>query len=215
MPARRAGQAAEAGLALAAVLMFMGLASLLILGAAHRVRLGELFAGQDADEAGAVLAAQALLADAERDVLSPRFLLQPADFQALQARLGGLDPPCEQGVCLSLGRESLGESDSFWWRAARLRAFAAQGVAYGRYTGAGAGGNPLLRVEPGRGAWYWVEVLPYQVGAAVVGGPRAAMTPLPSQPFVYRITALVQGRRAEARVVLQSLLVRQAIGEVE
>jgi len=216
-PVHSALRSRVAGLALLGVLVMTLLSALLVFGGARLTRFSDMLAGQDADETRALLAAQALLSDAEVDVLGPRFELSLADHALLRSRLGALDPPCQAGVCLPLGTESSGDAGSFWHRPKRLQAFVVQGggAFYGRHTGgAASGGNPLLQLESGRGAWYWVEVLPYQAGAAVAGGGRAAMTPLPEHPFVYRITAVVQGRRAESRVVLQSVLVRHAIGAV-
>lgn len=239
------------GVALLVVLVMILLSALLAWVAAHQALLSETLAGQEVDESLALAAAQALLRDAERDVLGLRVEGQPCQtpsgvlscrdpsdgptypvdveaFAALVQRLAARTPPCEKGICLGLGDAVSGESSSFWWQAGQLKTWVegGGGVPYGRYTGARSTGGgsawgddlDLLQVSANRGAWYWVEVLPYQVGSSAFQASAARglspLAPLPAHPFVYRITAVVQGRTASTAVVLQSVLVRQALGGV-
>jgi len=236
------------------VLVMVLLCSLLAWIAAGHAGLSEALVGHEVDDALAVAAAQALLRDAERDVLGlrtdgspcqtpagvascrdpaagPAFPVDGAAFALLVSRLLTRNPPCEQGICLGLGDRVAGDAASFWRQPALLQAWvqAGGGVPYGRYTGAQSrpsaahafgAADDLLQITPQRGAWYWVEVLPYQVGQVALqasnaaAAARAPLTPLPAHPYVYRVTAVVQGRFPPALVVLQTVLVRQALGGV-
>lgn len=95
------------------------------------------------------------------------------------------------------------------------------GARYGEYTGAmhavntAAPVNPLLQWDGSNAAsaWYWIEVLPYDQSSqmsSVVVGSGANLLPLNMVPnVVYRITALVQGRKPSTQVVLQQTYARQ------
>jgi len=232
---------AQQGVSLLVVVVMVLLCALLVLAGAQVVRLSELLAGNDSEASRAFEAAEALLHDAELDVLGLGPLgqaCQPgpawvgcrhpattttvprtvADFGLLAQQLALRNPPCADGLCLNLGPAATAESGAGFWRNERtLGLFVASGggVPYGRYSGAAlaAGtGNPLLQPGAGRGAWYWIEVLPYNAGAAAAGGDLAVWSPTPADPFIFRITAVVQGRRAGGSTVLQSLLVRHLLG---
>ena len=104
------------------------------------------------------------------------------------------------------------------------------GARYGQYSGATVGdpsdptktANPILAdtSADNRGGWYWIEVLPY-VKQAAAGGlivDTAADTDtggadilrLSATPnVVYRITAVVHGRKPGTQVVLQETYVQQ------
>lgn len=232
---------AQQGVSLLVVVVVTLLCALLVLASYQLVRLSEMLAGNDGEASRAFEAAEALLRDAEQDVLGlgtqgqacqpghgwvgcrnpattatvPRTL---ADFGLLAQALAQRDPPCADGLCLSLGAAATADSGSgFWHNEQALSAFIASGggVPYGRYSGAAlaaGAGNPLLQVGGGRGAWYWIEVLPYNAGAAAAGEGLAIWSPVPSDPFIFRITAVVQARRAGVSTVLQSLMVRHMLG---
>ena len=84
--------------------------------------------------------------------------------------------------------------------------------------------NPLLQWEANtaydQGGWYWIEVLPY-VKQAAAGGlivdakadtdtGSADILRLSATPnVVYRITAVVHGRKPGTQVVLQETYVQQ------
>lgn len=235
---RRPGQQ---GVSLLIVVVMTLLCALLVLAGAQIVRLSEMLAGNDSEGTRGFEAAEALLRDAELDVLGlgpqgqvcrpdpgwvgcrnpattttlPRTL---ADFDVLAQQLTLREPPCADGLCLSLGAAATAESGAGFWRNEQtLGTFVAAsgGVPYGRYSGAPAAagaGNPLLLSSAARGAWYWVEVLPYSTGAAAAGGDLAIWSPTPADPFIFRITAVVHGRRSGATTVLQTLLVRHSLG---
>lgn len=229
------------GVSLLLVVVMTMLCGLLVLSSTQIVRLSEMLAGNDGEAVRAFEAAEALLRDAELDVLGigprgqvcrpdpgwvgcrnpatttalPRTL---ADFDLLVQQLALREPPCADGLCLSLGAAATAESGTGFWRNEQtLKAFVAAsgGVPYGRYSGAPAvvgAGNPLLLSSAARGAWYWIEVLPYNTGSAAIGGDLAIWSPTPADPFIFRLTAVVQGRRSGATTVLQTLLVRQMLG---
>ena len=238
----RGRPAHQQGVSLLVVVVVALLCGWLVLAGAQLVRLSEMLAGNDSEAARGFEAAEALLRDAERDVLGlgplgqacqpgpvwvgcrhpatttlvPRNL---ADFGVLVQQLSQRDPPCADGLCLSLGAAATADSGTGFWRNEQTLSryvTSGGGVPYGRYSGAtpvAGAGNPLLQLSAGRGAWYWIEVLPYNVGAAVAGEASAIWSPTPADPFIFRITAVVQGRRAGAStVVLQTLLVRQVLG---
>jgi len=232
---------AQQGVSLLVVVVVVLLCALLVLASTQAARLSEMLAGNDSEASRAFEAAEALLHDAELDVLGlgpqgqacqpdpawvgcrhpattttvPRSL---ADFGLLAQQLAQRNPPCADGLCLDLGAAATAESGAGFWRDEQtLGTFVASGggVPYGRYSGAALAastGNPLLQPGANRGAWYWIEVLPYNAGAAAAGGDLAVWSPTPADPFIFRITAVVQGRRAGASTVLQSLLVRQMLG---
>ncbi|MBV7539557.1 PilX N-terminal domain-containing pilus assembly protein [Acidovorax sp. sic0104] len=87
------------------------------------------------------------------------------------------------------------------------------GARYGQYTGAKAGdktnpANPILADRSAnKGAWYWIEVLPYdksaETSSLIVGG-ATNLLPLKINPYVvYRITALAYGRKSGTMVTMQ------------
>jgi len=231
----------QQGVSLLVVVVAALLCGWLVLAGTQLVRLSELLAGNDSEAARGFEAAEALLRDAERDVLGlgplgqacqpgagwvgcrhpatttpvPRTL---ADFGLLAQQLSQRDPPCVDGLCLSLGAAATADSGAGFWRNEQtLSGYVTSGggVPYGRYSGAtpvAGAGNPLLQPSGGRGAWYWIEVLPYNAGAAAAGEASAIWSPTSADPFIFRITAVVQGRRAGASTVLQTLLVRQVLG---
>ncbi|QCB45037.1 PilX N-terminal domain-containing pilus assembly protein [Hydrogenophaga sp. PAMC20947] len=137
------------------------------------------------------------------------------DLDDAVANLAGAQ--CRNGICISDPATDLALGANWWNDAARVTAMTAAGVPanYGQYTRAnlsdstGQTGNPLLRqrADGNFAAWYWVEVLPYNTDSAV--GVPVAGVPIPadSQPFVYRITAMVNGLKPGTRVVLRSLFV--------
>lgn len=229
---------AQQGVSLLVVVVIALLGALLVLASTQVVRLEEMLAGNDSEAAWGFEAAEALLHDAELDVLGLQPNGQPcqagggvagcrsgatttlvpstvAEFNRLALRLSARVPPCADGICLNLGAAATADSGTGFWSDAtslKTQVTTAGGVPYGLYSGARASDNPLLQTSDRRGAWYWIEVLPYNAGAAVGGGDLAPWSPTPSDPFIFRLTAVVQGRRPGATTVLQSMLVRQVLG---
>ena len=133
---------------------------------------------------------------------------------------------CWRGLCA----KRTGKQD-FWNDETTLKAMATPdaGARYGRFTGAKQGSttnmaNPLLQWDAStpynQGGWYWIEVLPY-VKQAAAGGlivdakadtdtGSADILRLSATPnVVYRITAVVHGRKPGTQVVLQETYVQQ------
>lgn len=133
---------------------------------------------------------------------------------------------CWRGLCA----KRTGKQD-FWNDETTLKAMATPdaGARYGRFTGAKQGSttnmaNPLLQWDAStpynQGGWYWIEVLPY-VKQATTGGlivdatadtdtGGADILRLSAMPnVVYRITAVVHGRKPGTQVVLQETYVQQ------
>ena len=135
---------------------------------------------------------------------------------------------CWRGLCA----KRTGKQD-FWNDETTLKAMATPdaGARYGRFTGAKQGSatenemaNPLLQWNAStpynQGGWYWIEVLPY-VKQAAAGGlivdatadtdtGSADILRLSATPnVVYRITAVVHGRKPGTQVVLQETYVQQ------
>lgn len=98
------------------------------------------------------------------------------------------------------------------------------GARYGQYTIGSKYGddkdkpaNPVLadRSADDKGAWYWIEVLPYDESSKnsnlIVGGPTNLL-PLNIDPgVVYRITALAFGRKPSTMVVMQQTYAPQRL----
>lgn len=133
---------------------------------------------------------------------------------------GGLgSSKCIKGLCIKRS----GAQD-FWNDTAELQALTTlssgnlAGARYGQFTGADSSPESASAIladtsAPDRGAWYWIEVLPYShAGGAnlIVGGsPDRHVLPLSNEPNVaYRITAIAYGRKPGTMVVLQENFVR-------
>lgn len=227
------------GAALLTVMVLLLLSLLLALGATRTALFHERITGIDTDHQRALEAAHAMLRDAELDVRGerpdgsacadashagcrPRVLDAAAgsaflpenlqDWQDLQIALAGRTPSCIAGVCVA------DRIDPAFWTIATgatgLDAMKALAATYGRHTGAtgGALGNVLLRngSSATARAWYWIEVLPYDMAAALDGGNAHRLAPDAQRPFIYRITALAQGLKPGTQAVLQSIVVWKA-----
>lgn len=119
---------------------------------------------------------------------------------------------CYKGIC----QKRTGAQD-FWNDSTTLSAMIATdvGARYGQFTGvsADATANPILADKTaGKGAWYWVEVMPYVdpnvslLANMPAGSNVERFAPARKKLFVYRITALARGNKAGSEVVLQSTL---------
>ena len=74
------------------------------------------------------------------------------------------------------------------------------GARHGQFTRA-TSGTPRAAA-----AWYWVEVFQYDLSAAAPETQRH-LQPDPARPFVYRITAVAQGLKPGTRAVVKSVFV--------
>lgn len=182
-----------------------------------------LLADAELDAIGQDMAGNACTAITCRTPASPVFFPNTvSDYQTLadqlEAAAVGGNPPCINGICLDLGTQTNGDpATSFWRTPAALAPFIAtpagfnsRGATYGQYTrapGAINSGNPFLSAAAPM-AWYWVEILHYNTAGAAEGGGNAAFwLPNGQQPYVYRITALAQGRKPGTQAVVQSMVV--------
>lgn len=135
-----------------------------------------------------------------------------SEVQDMQATLTSKSPPCVAGICAPITAISASgdtPTTEFWTEKPRLDAMKAKAARYGDYTGAKAGtvGNPLL-VKSADKAWYWVELLPYDLAAALrTGGTARSFAPDATSPYVYRITAVVKGMKEGTQAVVQSTVV--------
>lgn len=219
----------QRGAALLVVMVMVLLSTLLAAGAARTAWFNELITGIDADHQRAFANAQALLRDAELDIQGRRPDGAPCqggiafegscrarsaqalaagqpwfpqegrvEFAPVHSWLAPRTPSCAQGICVAdqvmpeFWRQPKGELD-------RMKALAAH---YGEFTGAPSmqASNPLLMTK----GWYWVEVLPFDGQAP---SSAEALAPDPENAFVFRITALAEGRKPSTRTVLQALFV--------
>lgn len=146
----------------------------------------------------------------------------------LLAELDAEPTRCRDGIC----QKRTGIQD-FWADEATFNAMTRPsivsnlpvGARYGQYTGAqppAAGTpdpakkdpmvNPLLtESRDGLGAWYWIEVMPYDTSPGELLAGRAKLELNLNPNVVYRITAVAIGLKPRTRVVLQSTFVRQKV----
>jgi Tfp pilus assembly protein PilX len=130
--------AAQRGVSLIVVLVVVMLSMLLVLGGSRVAVLNESLASNDADYQRAFEAAQAMLADAELDLMgraanggpcvgaacrtpaSPVFFPRDlSEYQDLEDRLRAAAvsgaPPCRNGICLDLGNQTSGDAATSFW----------------------------------------------------------------------------------------------------
>ena len=218
-------------MALLVVVVMLLLAALLVTGAVRIAWFSELITGTEADYQRAFDNAQALLRDAEFDIQGRTpaggpcrvgaeyegscrrrgaaaladghawFPQEgPAAFQPVRNWLATRTPSCAQGICIADGVAA-----EFWRsRDAQLDKMKAQAAHYGEFSGApsSTASNPLLAAK----GWYWVEVLPFDSAAAAPAN-ASALLPDADNPYIFRITAMAEGRKPSTRAVLQTLLV--------
>jgi type IV pilus assembly protein PilX len=204
----------QRGISLVVVLVIVLLCTMLALGALRTALLGEMATGHDSDHQRAFASANALLRAAEAgipggpadgsacraaacvdpsapDIRAGQALIPGnlSQWQDLQAALDAATPSCAAGICIP---DRVPEQ--FWLDRTALDAM--------KRVAAGPEKGP-------RRAWYWVELLPYDMAAAGAGGPAETLAPDPAAPFIYRITVVAQGRKAGTQAVIQTTLVRQ------
>lgn len=218
------------GVALLVVVMLLLIGSLAALGVSRLLLLGEAMVGNGADRQRTLAAAEALMRDAETDVLGrlddgapchpgsapvgcrdpatgPSVPLEPADMDRLRDALPS-DPslPCHEGLCAPDGPARLADIENRLPVVTDALRVPHSYATYGQHTGAplpaaDGAGNRYLR----RNAWYWIEVFSYPAAVGIAGG--ALWQPGPERPFVFRITAIVRGNRPGTRVVLREIFV--------
>jgi type IV pilus assembly protein PilX len=175
-------------------------------------QFNETVTGNAAEYQRVYEAAQALVRDAELDILSQRatgnacqtncrtygqitassiYFPDATELPAVRLALTDAPQKCIAGICWA---RSPGNED-FWTNTSDLRSMQARGASYGQFTDGARGTttNPRLTTcsNTPPSACYWVEILPYSVTAQ--GG--TALEPNGALEVVYRITAVVEGRR--------------------
>lgn len=148
----------------------------------------------------------------------PFFPQEDNDFDLLQARVASGANSCLQGICLPATVTTLNAATWTTNLAAMTAGTGATsiGAKYGEFTGIdpATAGNPLLSwSRPGvvpvvaPRAWYWVEVFRYTDASGIVAAAGNVPVPDKKHPYVYRITAFVQGMKGGTRVWLRSIFV--------
>ncbi|WP_439587215.1 pilus assembly PilX family protein [Hydrogenophaga sp.] len=230
----RLSKSPQRGVALLVVLAALLLTSIALLGSLQVGWLAERRVGSESDTQRAFAAAEALIRDAELDILGlradgtrcdtnptaqppcrtgigagPFFPQDDEDLDLLRARVSAGHRQCLQGICLPDNVEALQGA----WTTELAALTSGQGdsaiaATYGQFTGAAPqnDGNPLLGATTPR-AWYWVEVFRYSQAAGILN--PAGDTPIPDRrhSFVYRITAYANGLKPGTRVHLRSVFV--------
>jgi len=222
----------QRGVVLLVVMVMVLLSTLLMLASARTAWFSQRLSATEADHHRAFANAQAMLRDAEFDIRGERpdgtpctggsgasaagapggpncrglapSLGEPwipragkADHARLHAVImasaAASGTPCTLGICLPGALP-----DGFWKQPSDELIRLTQGAArFAQFSGAAPANDPLLTER----AWYWIEVLPF-------AGPfGTAEAPDADNPFVFRITALAEGRRLGTRVALQRLFV--------
>lgn len=222
----------QQGITLYIIIVIVMLTILFALWASRTSLFNEIIVGNDSDYQRTFEAAQAMLQDAEFDIRGERpdgsacvskttdtnicrvgtsvwFIDEEKDLVALLATLEAKPTKCLQGICM----KRVGKQD-FWNDTTTLNSLIANGIGarYGQYTGvlSGSASNPILsNTTAGQGAWYWVEIMPYDTNPVglVAGKPKLELNLKP--PVVYRITAVARGLKPSTQVVLQSTYARQ------
>lgn len=216
------------GVALLSVMVVLLLCSLAVLTGARMGLLQEMTTGGQADQLRAQAEAEALLLDAEADILGIRpdgSPCRPSATDPTRSAAGHVG--CrERGVGILPAAPYFPQSlDEFDEVRALLQASSglpcrdgvcapvglaadvaleeAQhlGARHGQFTRS----SDAFAAPAGRGR-YWVEMFRYQADAEAATAPPHAQ-PDPSRPFVYRITAIAHGLKPGTRAVVQSLFV--------
>lgn len=148
----------------------------------------------------------------------PFFPRDKHDLDVLALLLKSAGTLCLRGICLPTAVHTMDEAQ---WNRQFASLAAGNGdtspaARYGEFTGVDpeSAGNPLLNwsrsgaaTEVATRAGYWVEVFWYSHAADAMAVPSHDLAPALDHPFVYRITAYVQGVRPGTRVWLRSVYV--------
>lgn len=160
---------------------------------------------------------------------APFFPQNLSDFDLLRDRFDANSTNkigCLRGICLPATTDTLNRNT---WTTQLSAMTAGSGDAavparYGEFTGLdpASTGNALLQwSRPGvtpvvaARAWYWVEVFLYTEAADLAAKSEHGLAPSTNQPFVYRITAYVQGMKPGTRVWLRSVYVPRPMSDLD
>ena len=219
-PPESAIACSQRGASLVMVILLLLLSGLSVLGVARSTLLNEALVGSAADYNRAFAAAEALVHDAETDIRGLRtdggatriaasgvfYPEQPADMHALADGVAlGAELPCKDGICLPAHIDQLTTIEKQADLFSRDAHPVAIHAAYGQFTGAAASVAMQYYLDRKR-AGYWVEVFEHPPGAGV-GADDFRYAPDAARPFVFRITAVVAGRRPGIRAVLREVFI--------
>ncbi|WP_183025621.1 pilus assembly protein [Variovorax sp. UMC13] len=195
------------GFSLIVVLLLLGVVSLLGVAAARLTLVQEAMVRSDRDTEIALQAAEAALADAERDVLGPNTdaaarlcLFQPQDVAAFAAG-------CGSGRALGLcAAAAPGETPA--WIAADLSPASAVAVPYGHFTGQTYAAGDDRGAVPAHLPRYIVEAVRHNGGWE----PRRLQgADAGSLGHVFRVTAVGHGVDPRTQVMLQTTLYKPTV----
>lgn len=217
----------QRGVSLIVVMVMLLLGTVVVLGSTRVGWLNEKLVGNQSDYQRSFAAAEALMRDAENDILGigpscpgnecrspvggrPFFPQDLDDLEEVRILIG--PNPCRDGICTPATVNTF-TTATFTTNLATMTGVIGTSTAtiaatYGQYTGRApaAAGNPLL-TGAGANAWYWIEVFPYNLGSNIVSqGPK------PLSPIIYRINVVVQGQKPGSRVWLREVFWRQPGG---
>lgn len=206
---RHARALRQRGLALYVVMVLMLLTVILALWASRTALLSEMVTGNDADYQRAFEAAQAMVQDAKDDIygnlyaggkaatrggtLGLQYPASQTEFMEWAAALKAESTACRSGICL---RRT--EGANFWEDETTLAAMLAVGARYGQFSGATATTaiNPVLTATAAnKGAWYWVEPIPFKGSELgnVAGLVQGASGVTVEADMLFAITAVALG----------------------
>lgn len=192
------------GVALLTALFVLIAVMIVAISAAHAALSAEKSARNERDRHIAFQAAEAALADAERDIESPDPASPRAALFAAGSALGFIEGCGRRQTDSNLGLCMRAEPPAApAWQLVALADEKGEGaVPYGKFTGAtmptGVG------TLPAQAPRYIIELMPYPRAGEDAGKPAANF---------YRITAIGFGARPATRVVLQSFYRKSISGE--
>lgn len=185
---RSAAPASQRGISLVMILLVMVLVTLTAVSASRSSFFNETVTGNEADYNRSLSAAEALIRDAQLDILGVQPDNSPcqlgANFVGCRASPTGLQTAanpffpqsmdeasdlaaalagtCIRAICFPQNWPVDGLADGFWLNPTQLQAAVATGATYGQYTGAAPSttGNPILSATGANArGWYWTELI--------------------------------------------------------
>lgn len=143
---------------------------------------------------------------------APYFPQDLQEYDEVRALAATFSTPCRNGICVPSSMDAFAHIED------SMPAMVKFGATYGQFTrvglaSQGATGNPLLSTNPPR-AWYWIEVFRYEMGPDTLA-TNNRVSPDPTRPFVYRITAVALGLKPGTRAVVKSFFVPHPSSQIQ
>ncbi len=212
----------QQGIALVTVLVLLLLSLTAVLGALRYSNLNEAMLGNTSDYNRTFAAAEALVRDAEMDIVGrrttaavgqPFFPIGSKDMEDVETLVATNMPEstvrCWKGICMPLKATDL---ENFETNPVTLAAMKKDnvGAKYGEFTRIGLPAIDKNAVDVNRAlhhddSRYWIEAFRY--GEEVFSGAVIVPEPEDKARFIYRITAIAQGSKPGTRVVIRSIFV--------